>query len=157
MTIYAVDNLPAPSDIELATLDQRINWPGLDVTPGTRCGYAFYCQYRNLNHSPYLWQWVEENCEPPPEGETRIYTVARWDSLVAMFEAQARRPEFDFAGPAYALDYHEPVEVLNTVWCIYTHRHVCRVRNLRGEERDIVASRLKKMDGSTPRRMPAND
>jgi len=96
MTIYDTDtfNLPAPSDIELAALDRRINWPGFDVQPTTRCGYAFWCQLRNVNGArPYLWTWIEDNCEHPPQGEKRIYTVARWDSLLACYEHECQEQD----------------------------------------------------------------
>ena len=89
MTIFLDEftALPAPSDVELEAMDRRISWPGFDVTPHTRCGFSFWCQLRNLNHiRPYVYQWIEENCEPTPTGETRIYTVARWDSLLACYE-----------------------------------------------------------------------
>jgi len=63
------------------------DWPGFLVYPTTECGYRFYCQLRNVNHiRPYLWQWIEDHLDPPAKGERRIYTVARWDSLLAQYE-----------------------------------------------------------------------
>ena len=82
MTTYGtfdIDTVPAPSDLEIA------DWPGFDVQPTTRCGYRFYCQLRNVNNArPYLWQWIEDRCEPT--SSTRIYSVARWDALLAQYE-----------------------------------------------------------------------
>ena len=101
-------NLPAPSDFELEALDRRISWPGFDVTPTTECGYRFYCQLRNVNHiRPYLWQWIEDHCTPTTG--LRIYTVARWDSLLAQYEherqAQDARDEAQTLADARAASH----------------------------------------------------
>ena len=77
MTIFTVDNLPAPNDLELEALDRQ--------NARTRCHLNYFMRIRNIDASrPYFRQFVAD------QGRTEaVLSLWQWDSLLALYTRAA--------------------------------------------------------------------
>ena len=94
MTIFDLNTLPKPSDIELETMDRqawaRCSEGDADTTapdPTVCCCFNYYVRVRNINgERPYFHEFLVE------QGRAhKALTIAQWDSLLAVFDARDLR------------------------------------------------------------------
>jgi len=75
LTIFTVDNLPAPSDFELKALDRQ--------NARTRCHLEYFMRVRNVDASrPYFRQFVADQ----GRAET-VLSLWQWESLLAVYDS----------------------------------------------------------------------
>jgi len=75
MTIFTIDNLPAPSDFELEALDRQ--------DARARCHLNYFMRIRNIDAShPCFRQFVAD------QGRTEtVLNLWQWESLLAVYDS----------------------------------------------------------------------